>query len=174
MALVHHALEQGFDEVVLLPGAQPAHKPGATALPLRIEMIAARLEDEPRVNVYTGDSSVHHDRFGLASFVRRIQSIYGTEDVTVLVGQDAYETGLLPQGQVRADTPHRYWVFPREGHEHSIFVPESARDRVIVGPVLAGNASRDLRRQIREGTSGPIDGLHPRVLDVIRHHVLYR
>lgn len=82
--------KMNLTEVVLVPNIRTPHKPGATPINHRKEMIAIRIRNEDRINLYTASSGEVIDRFGRTPFVERIGHIYTTGNLYQIVGTDSY------------------------------------------------------------------------------------
>lgn len=175
--LMRALTERGFDEVLIVPGYQPAHKPNATPIYHRLAMIKAQIKDAPKVNLYTGNSALYLDRFGLDAFTRRAQQIYGTDRVHVIVGQDAYVNGLLPEGRIHSGMIQKYLVYGRGRDGSPPNIPDKVRDKVTFVPNQEpGYSSSAARQKAKAGQRTPQDlpELHPRVLKYINDNNLYR
>ena len=179
MKLTKDALTKlGFDEVLIVPGWRPEHKPHATPIAHRLAMVAARLGREKGVKLYRGNSSLYLDRFGphgLEVFMDRVRQLYRTEEVFTIVGQDAYENGLLPQNRIQPGMKQRYLVFARGRDGRPPYVPPGAADQVVFVP----NDDKDysssaVRKKIGQGQEVPPEELHTSVLRYIMEHNLYR
>ncbi len=164
---------EGFDEALVVPGYTPAHKPNASPIFHRRNIIARRLDRELKANLFSSNSALWLDQFGVSVFVRRIQQTYGTTHVEILIGQDAFDA-ILKQGLVRPGMRERYRVFPR-GNGPLPELPEALKDHVTY--VRADDrlqlSSTLVKKQLAAGSLDAEKSLHPRVLEYIRQNHLY-
>ncbi|MCC7440975.1 MAG: nicotinate-nicotinamide nucleotide adenylyltransferase [Bdellovibrionales bacterium] len=166
--------EQGFDEVLVIPNVVNSAKPGATEAFHRVSMASKRLLAEPRVNVYTADGSVLSETFGRDRMAERVRQIYGTDDVTQIIGEDSFR-GVIERGEA-AITNHRYYVFPRRGSAPAdVHIPDELANRVNVSPTLDDLelSSTRIREWFSQGAVPPSQTLHPSLVDYIRANGLY-
>jgi nicotinic acid mononucleotide adenylyltransferase len=164
---------EGADEVLVVPTFHPAHKPGATPIERRLDMITMRIQEEAGINLFRGDAS-RYLRLGQDALVAHVKSLYRTDDVTIYVGQDAYEEGLRRWG-IAPDIAYRYRVVPR-GRGAAPPIPDAVRDKVSVVPggPLAEHSSTEIRERVRTGRPLVPGAVAPAIERYIRDHALYR
>jgi hypothetical protein len=147
--LSRHVLEsEGFNESILLPNYTAGHKPGASSVQDRVAMTVARVKDvspsriEDRLNVFTGDSSFLMKEFGVGALFARIGALFASEQVWSLIGDDAWDGGILPSGILQPGMIMRYMIFPRGDRDlQSIHVPGYVKDntKLVVIPNRKNN-----------------------------------
>ena len=169
--------ELQFNECLLLPNYNASHKPHATEVRHRVRMTELRLEGkakgspEERLNVYSGDSSRIMNEFGIGVFFERIQDLYGTDQVWSLVGDDAYEGGILRQGLLQPNMTMKYYINPRNGSTgEGIHIPPYVQDKVKIWNRQTqdtGLSSTKVREALLRGDAVPTTWMDPDVLAYI-------
>jgi nicotinic acid mononucleotide adenylyltransferase len=183
--LSRHVLEsEGFTESILLPNYTAGHKPGASSVQDRVAMSVARVQDvspsriEDRLNVFTGDSSFLMKEFGVGALFARIGALFASEQVWSLIGDDAWDGGILPSGILQPGMIMRYMIFPRGERElQSIHVPEYVKDntKLVVIPNRKNISSTMIRRMLVNGEAVPQEMMSPAVVRYIQERPhLYR
>ena len=185
LALARAARDRlGLDRVLVIPAADPPHKPGRLISPpeVRASMVAEGIRDEPGLEL----SRLELDRPGPSYTVDTVAQLVDDErgagrepDVTVILSAESF-AGLPTWHDVeRLLDLGRIAVAPRAGHPRpdlawieASFPGRADRIVVIDGPDLDVSAS-DIRRRVAAGES--IVGLVPAgVRDVIAADRLYR
>jgi nicotinic acid mononucleotide adenylyltransferase len=161
------------NDVLIVPGWNPSHKQ-PSPVHHRLNMIRARVDHEPKVNTYTGNSGNYMDRFGLDVFVERVKYLYGSDDIWLIVGKDAYDH-LVNTGQINAQMPYNYLVFKRPKYGDNIRIPEEAKHKVRIAEGAEGDlSSTKFRNAIRARSGIPASELDPLTLDYIYMYGLYQ
>ncbi len=162
----------GLDEVLIVPNINPIHKSGVTDIKLRNEMIAARIKNEPGLNLYVGDSAEIIDKFGRDPFFERVTQIYGSYNLHQLIGDDSFMK-IMNEGGVEKNLFRKYIVFKRKGGPA---IPEPETDKYIISGYEdnLGLSSTTIRNKIKENKKTNLNELHPEVLKVIEKNELYR
>jgi nicotinic acid mononucleotide adenylyltransferase len=183
--LSRYVLEsEGFTESILLPNYTAGHKPGASSVQDRVAMTVARVQDvspsriEDRMNVFVGDSSFLMKEFGVGALFARIGALYATDQVWSLIGDDAWDAGILPSGILQPGMVMRYMIFPRDDRDiQSIHVPEYVKDnaKLAVIPDRKSLSSTLIRRMLVNGEPVPPEMMSPAVVRYIQERPhLYR
>jgi nicotinic acid mononucleotide adenylyltransferase len=183
--LSRHVLErEGFSESILLPNYTAGHKPGASPVQDRVAMTVARVQDvspsriEDRMNVFVGDSSFLMKEFGVGALFARIGALFATDQVWSLIGDDAWDGGILPSGILQPGMIMRYMIFPRGDRDlQSIHVPEYVKDnaKLVVIPNRKDLSSTLIRRKLVNGEPVPAEMMSPAVVRYIQERPhLYR
>lgn len=176
VAVARRALETaGLDEILMAPNITSIEKPNASAAKHRIAMTALRAQNEPKLNVYVGDSASLIDKFGRDPFFERVGQIYGTKKLYQVIGQDSFEK-LVEQGKIQSDSNRIYLVAPREGSSSQLEIPEDLKAVAMpisggAGPSLSSTAIRAKILSNQRPSDSEID---PKLLDYIRRHHLYQ
>jgi cytidyltransferase-like protein len=179
---IHALKEVGFDESILLPNYNASHKPGATPVEHRVAMTVARVEAvsdskiEEKMNVFSGNSSTIMNEFGIGVFFERMQNLYATSEVWSLIGDDAYDGGVLRQGLLQPQMKMKYLVFLRGDRDlNSVWVPPYVQSEVkIVEKKEEKNLSSTLmKKKIAAGEALLPDEISPVVVEYIKSNGLY-
>jgi nicotinic acid mononucleotide adenylyltransferase len=183
--LSRHVLEsEAFTESILLPNYTAGHKPGASSVQDRVAMTVARVQDvsssriEDRMNVFVGDSSFLMKEFGVGALFARIGALFATDQVWSLIGDDAWDGGILPSGILQPGMIMRYMIFPRGDRDlQSIHVPEYVQDnaKLVVIPNRKNLSSTLIRKMLVNGEPVPPEMMSPAVVRYIQERPhLYR
>jgi nicotinate-nucleotide adenylyltransferase len=185
LALARAARDRlGLERVLVVPAAQPPHKPGRPVSPgsVRLELVRAGIHGEPRLEA----SRVELDRAGPSFTADTVAALAATEraagrepDLTVILSADSFDGLAAWHEPDRVLDLARIAVAPRAGHpDPDLDAFEDAfpgrRDRVVVfeAPPVRVSAS-DIRRRAAAGE--PLDGLvPPAVAEAITADRLYR
>ncbi|MEO5969247.1 MAG: nicotinate-nicotinamide nucleotide adenylyltransferase [Bdellovibrionia bacterium] len=174
--LIKYALNHyGFDEIIIVPNINSINKSNASPSEKRLEMLKIRVKDEPRINLYTGDSSLLIDQFSSrCCFMERMSQTFGTSNIYQLIGQDSYER-LLKEEKISADQKHKYLVFRRDEADLPIVVPASISDIVTIADrsTLGSCSSTKIRKQICSGIDVSSKEIAPSVLSYIQNQGMY-
>jgi nicotinate (nicotinamide) nucleotide adenylyltransferase len=185
MALIKHALEhEGFDEVVLIPNIRPHHKPHAMGSKERLKMLALRIANEPKVNLYTIDSAFLVDRFSRNSLIERISQIYGTTRIFQIVGQDAYNR-LVKEGNITPKDNRKYLIYFRGQNlgsslsvpdQRGTYIPSTLREMVLFADYheKKSYSSTQIRQKLHEGVELSSGELDPTVYSYIQYNKFYQ
>lgn len=178
MDLSRYVLEsEGFAESILLPNYTAGHKPGASSVQDRVAMTVARVQDvspsriEDRMNVFVGDSSFLMKEFGVGALFGRIGALFASDQVWSLIGDDAWEGGILPSGILQPGMIMRYMVFPRGDRSvQDVHVPEYVRDnvKVLTIPNRKNLSSTLIRKMLVNGEAIPPEMMSPSVVRYIQ------
>lgn len=165
----------GLDEVLIAPNMTSIEKPNASDAKHRIAMTALRVKNEPKLNVYVGDSASLIDKFGRDPFFERVGQIYGTKKLYQVIGQDSFEK-LVEQGKIQPDSNRIYLVSPREGGAGQLEIPENLKDVAMKIPGDSGPSlsSTEIRKKILSNQRPSDSEIDPRLLDYIRQNRLYK
>ena len=175
--------ELGLERVLVVPAAEPPHKPGRPISPalLRLAMVVAGIAGEPRLEA----SRIEIDRPGPSFTVDTVAELLATSppgaptDVIVILSAESF-AGLPSWHEAdRLAALARFAVAPRAGHPFPDLGELAARlpglaDRVdrLDLPPIAVSAS-EIRRRAAVGAS--LGGLvPPAVATLIRDNGLYR
>lgn len=161
-----------LDELIVVPNVNPSHKSGALPIAKRLEILSIRLMNEPKVNVYMGDSSVIIDKFGRNPFFEHMIQTYGTYDMYQIIGADSF-ANLVSKGEYAASDFRKYVVLPRAGIE----LPDMVKlDKAQVLDVTDETelSSSKIRKAIQEQKQIPKGWLSDDVLKFIQEQKLYR
>ena len=183
--LSRHVLEsEGFTESILLPNYTAGHKPGASSVQDRVAMTVARVQDvspsriEDRMNVFVGDSSYLMKEFGVGALFARIGALFASDQVWSLIGDDAWDGGILPSGILQPGMIMRYMIFPRGDRDlQSIHVPDYVKDNatLVVIPNRKNLSSTLIRKMLVNGEPVPPEMMSPAVVRYIQQRPhLYR
>ncbi len=169
-----------LDEAIIVPNPTPVHKPGATDLATRIELLRKFVAGHPRINLYLGDSGAIIDRVGRDPFFERMAQTYGTHDLYQVIGEDSF-LKLVAEGAIQPKGNRKYVVFSRptdtQPTTNSVeLIPEGLRDVAtgLHGPETFGLSSTAVRLAISRGHLPDETVLDPKVLELIRAKSLYR
>lgn len=178
--LIEKAVEMlKIDEAVIVANPSPVHKPDATPLLLRNEMLRRLTKDRPRINVYLGDAGVIVDHHGRDPFIERMVQTYGSHELYQVIGEDSFAK-LVSENAISEKTNRRYIVFARPSlraaGETEVFVPEHLKSIVTVldAPDPQGISSSMLRRVISEGNQPDTTLLPLSIYDYAKEQNLYR
>lgn len=176
--------ELGLERVLVVPAAQPPHKPGRPVTPgdVRLAMVQAGIAGEARLVA----SAIELDRAGPSYTVDTLEGLAAAEraagrepDLTLILSAESFEGFRSWREPDRILSLARVAVAPRDG----LLPPDAATiarlangatERVlpIPGPDVDVSASA-IRRRVARGE--PIEGLvPPAVAAVIASHRLYR
>jgi nicotinate-nucleotide adenylyltransferase len=184
LGLARAARDQlGLDRILVMPAAQPPHKPGRPISPalLRLAMVVAGIAGEPRLEA----SRIEIDRPGPSFTVDTVAELLEASapgapaEVVVILSAESF-AGLSSWHEPdRLVALARFAVAPRAGH------PDPDLDELVARlPGLAGRVDRldlppitvsasEIRRRAAAGAS--LDGLvPPAVATLIRDNGLYR
>jgi nicotinate-nucleotide adenylyltransferase len=184
LALARAARDQlALDLVLVVPAAQPPHKPGRPISPplLRLAMVDAGIAGEPRL----ASSRIEIDRAGPSFTVDTVAELLAApppdepSDVVVILSADAFAGLPSWHEPERLVALARFAVAPRAGHPPPDLAAMLARLPGLAGrvelidlPPVDVSAS-DIRRRAAAGES--LEGLvPPAVATLIRDHRLYR
>ena len=185
LALARAARDQlGLERVLVVPAAQPPHKPGRPISPAvaRLALVEAGIAGEPRLEA----SRIELDRPGPSFTLDTVAALADAEraagrepDLTVILSAESFAGLPTWHEPERILDLARVAVAPRAGHPPpdpgwiaARFPGREDRIVVIAGPELAVSAS-DIRRRVAAGQS--LDGLvPPAVATVIAADRLYR
>jgi nicotinate-nucleotide adenylyltransferase len=157
----------GFDEVVIVPTANPSHKTNVASLKDRSAMVKARVAGDKKINLYTGDSSV-----GFNALLRGIQKQRGSRPVTLLTGQDSFKAW---KGSITAKLPFDVAVFTRGKKVKAPVIPKAVRHKVkVVRNRDDGVSSTQIREKLGQGGVPSSKQLHPVVRDYAKSRNLYQ
>ena len=172
--------ELGLERVLLVPAAQPPHKPGRPVSPgdVRLEMVEAGIAGEPRLEV----SRIELDRPGPSYTVDTLEALAASDPAgerTLVLSAESFGGLRSWREPDRILDLARIAVAPRAGFAPPdaatiarIAGPRADRVDVIGGPEVDVSASA-IRRAVARGE--PIGGLvPPAVAEVIARHRLYR
>jgi nicotinate-nucleotide adenylyltransferase len=184
LGLARAARDQlGLDRVLVMPAAQPPHKPGRPISPalLRLAMVVAGIAGEPRLEA----SRIEIDRPGPSFTVDTVAELLAAPaagapaDVVVILSAESFAGLSSWHEPERLVSLARFAVAPRAGH------PDPDLDELVTRlPGLAGRVDRldlppitvsasEIRRRAASGAS--LDGLvPPAVATLIRDNGLYR
>lgn len=159
----------GLDEVVIVPNVNPIHKK-PTAIKHRNSMIALRIKDEEKINLYTGDSDEIIDKFGRNPFFERIIQIYGSGDLYQIIGDDSFEK-LMNQGEIEKSLFRKYVVFRRR--DSNIALTSSEKAIIVESEDETGLSSTVVRKKIKAGEN-PKDDISESQYQYILKNNLYK
>ncbi len=169
-------IEAGLDELVIIPNFSAPHKPGASSAEDRIAMLAKRLEREPKINLYTGDSSLLMNTYGREPLLERIRQTYGTNRLIRVMGDDSFVSSIAG-GDVLPSTDLEYLVFARKAEQvNHIFVPEPLRPfvKISITKDAKGLSSTKIREALRRSETPSTDEIDDGVLAYILQSGLYK
>ena len=181
-----------LDRLLLVPAAQPPHKPAAELAPAahRYRMTALAVREHPRFEV----SDVEVERSGPSYTVDTLTALQDRGRLHLIIGSETFLDLLNWREPRRVATLARLVVIPRNGmgfdpetpaalkvmRELGLpgFVPASVEPSDDPAPILVHAASlpisgSDLRRRAREGRSLAFRMPEP-VVSYIRDQQLYR
>jgi nicotinate-nucleotide adenylyltransferase len=184
LGLARAARDQlGLERVLVVPAAQPPHKPGRpiSPAPLRLAMVVAGIAGEPRLEA----SRIEIDRPGPSYTVDTVAELLAAPppdapaEVVVILSAESFAGLASWHEPERLVALARFAVAPRAGH------PDPDLDELVARlPGLAGRVDRldlspidvsasEIRRRAAVGAS--LDGLvPPAVATLIRDNGLYR
>jgi nicotinate-nucleotide adenylyltransferase len=171
--------ELSLDEAVMVVNPNPVHKPGASPLADRLEMLRLIVLGEPKINVYIADAGEIVNRFGRDPFFERMAQTYGTHKLFQIIGEDSYER-LLKEQAIDLKTNRNYVVITRPGERlpgsSGPTVPPGLEEKIKIIDAADPRAlsSTAVRRLISEGRAPKTDVIPESVLEYIRARGLYR
>lgn len=172
MKVIRDTIENlGLDELVIVPNMNPIHKAGAIPVGKRLEIVALRIKDEPKVNLYLGDSAAIIDKFGRNPFFEHMIQTYGTYDMYQIIGADSFAS-LVAKGEYATSEFRKYVVLPRAG----VALPEMDKlDKARVLNIVDETelSSSKIRKAIQEKKELPKGWLSPEVYQYIKDNGFY-
>ncbi len=140
----------------------------------RSNMTALLAEGEPTINPVQAMYKHFDDTFGRDALIERLESLYGTNDIVILKGQDAFERDLANFGGKLESARGKYLVFMR-GDAGPVKIPENLKLRVAAANVKdEGNLSSSMiRSALKAGDAVKEAWMSGKVLDYIQQWGLF-
>ena len=175
-----HTLKTGIprtDEQVIIPFETP-HKPEASSITHRTNMVALTWEDDPKVLAFIGNRDFDFPFSGksLENFMfDLVRSAYGTPSLVVVIGQDVWEKKYSKDlDYVRGNFKPYFLIAYRYTGQDSVPIPSFLQNKLGFVEARLNLSSTAIKEGLKKGEPNPLGALNASTTKYIKAHGLYQ
>ncbi len=116
--------ECGLDGIVLLPEAQPRHKPSVSPLGQRVELIKKAIGNEEGLSIFIPRSK----QFTVAQTLPELMSHFNDSNLTLLLGSDVLRTFSNSWSKLETLLQNVHLAIGLRDHDTTAYVQKAIRD----------------------------------------------